>query len=184
MADSDLARLSPPSRFSSKDALYWLRSSVHANQEAASMEEGNKYKMAAHIKPGIGLLPGDEGIESLIRAATISCRHLPHRRPEGGWGLELPRVATPLSRCPVRRPRCASRGPGQGPAPLLPARTVAALFPPGQALVPSLTRDGRIQVSVRWWEGGLSAQAAYGSLFLLSCGVGRLHLHLAFFCVR
>lgn len=49
------------------------------------MEEGNKYKMAAHIKPGIGLRPGDGGIEALTRAPRVVHRSRPRRcRPPGG----------------------------------------------------------------------------------------------------
>lgn len=129
------------------------------------MEEGNKYKMAAHIKPGIGLLPGDGGIEAFTGGATFPRRCRSHRRPKGGGGgLERP-AATPARRRHLARlQRRASRRPGPGPP--LPAGTVAALSAPSP--VP-LRRHGGLQVGVR---GGVAGGVCRGALGALSPGEG------------
>lgn len=123
------------------------------------MEEGNKYKMAAHIKPGIGLRPGDGGIEALTRAPRVLRRSCPRCRCPA-WGSDTPTAAglcraQPLpadrrwGRGRVRRPR-----PKRGPAPS--ARAVprpprlAARRQPGRA--PG--GHGRLQVGGSWEEWG------------------------------
>lgn len=95
--------LAPPSPLSSKDARDWLRPGLHANQEAASMEEGNKYKMAAHIKPGSGLLPGDGGIGALTGGASLSVS-LPSSQAPRGTRRRRRRLERPPE-TPARRSR-------------------------------------------------------------------------------
>lgn len=139
----------PPPLFPSNDTCYWLRSGVHANQEAASMEEGNKYKMAAHIKPGVGLLPGDGGIEAIIRAARILCRCCSQGRPKRGRGLRPPLGPAASSRPFACGSRRAFLRPGRGPASSFlpePWRFSPLL---GRAVAPSLSSYGGLQVGVR-----------------------------------
>lgn len=102
-----------------KRSLHWLRPGALANQEAAIMEEGNKYKMAARIKPGIGLRPGDGGIEALTRAPRAARRSRPRCR-RCCCGAEPPPLTPPCcrplpavaARAPAPSPRRGVAGPG------------------------------------------------------------------------
>lgn len=133
----------PPPLFPSNDASYWLRSGVHANQEAASMEEGNKYKMAAHIKPGVGLLPGDGGIEALIRAARIVGRCCSEGRPKRGGGLRPP-LGTAASSRPFACGAAACFPKARpGSCHLLPPRAAGGCLPAG---------PGCSSISFRLWR--------------------------------
>lgn len=173
MASADLALcFAPPSLFSSKGAYDWLQSDVHTNQEAASMVEGNKYKMAAHIKSGIGLLPDDGRIVALIHATAHLHRRRPLRCLKEGGGLEPPPATVVLSRRPARRPRRAPRRPRPGPCPPLPPppsflqvpwRRFSCLAGPWLRLL--VSRHGHLQVGVKWSGGGLWGQVAYQNVF-------------------
>lgn len=107
------------------------------------MEEGNKYKMAAHIKPGIGLLPGDGGIEALTSASRVlGHTSLRCRLPARGAGPRLPPARAALRRC-LRLPL---RGRGRGAQPERP-RPGAGVHPGRAAAAPtccpaSLLRPG------------------------------------------
>lgn len=129
-----------------KRSLHWLRPGALANQEAAIMEEGNKYKMAARIKPGIGLRPGDGGIEALTRAPRAARRSRPRCRRLSGRSEPPTAIdhsrAQPLPADPrrgrgrARRTRGLQLGPAPSPLPPRrrpPARRPAARLSPGTA---------------------------------------------------
>lgn len=165
-----------------KRSLHWLRPGALANQEAAIMEEGNKYKMAARIKPGIGLRPGDGGIEALTRAPRAARRRRLDRRrlfgrSEPPTAIDHSR-AQPLPAEPRRgRGRARrTRGPQLGPTPSplpprrrSPARRPAARLPPGTA--PG--GHGRLQVG-RSREGREKEARAPRLSVCPSLGVGAL----------
>lgn len=113
------------------------------------MEEGNKYKMAAHIKPGVGLLPGDGGIEALIRAARIVGRCCSEGRPKRGGGLRPP-LGTAASSRPFACGAAACFPKARpGSCHLLLPRASGSLSLLGRAVAPSPSGYGGLQVGVR-----------------------------------
>lgn len=105
------------------------------------MEEGNKYKMAARIKPGVGLRPGDGRLEPLTRAPRVANRRRPRRRRRPGGERDpdrcrpQPRSAAARRSPAGPRPGAAPERPELGPAP-------SSLRPPG----PARGGHGRLQV--------------------------------------